>query len=67
MLVSGGGGFGDPLERNAELVARDVADGMVSMQAAARDYGVIVDPITFKVDAEATAKLRDEPRSKRQA
>jgi N-methylhydantoinase B len=64
MFVSGGGGFGDPLEREPERVARDVERGMVSIEAAARDYGVIVDPKTFKVNAEATAKLR-QPDAKR--
>ena len=58
MFVSGGGGFGDPREREPERVARDVEQGMVSIEAAARDYAVIVDPKTFKVNAEATAKLR---------
>ena len=60
MFVSGGGGFGDPRERDPERVARDVEQGMVSIEAAARDYAVIVDPITFKVNAEATAKLREK-------
>jgi N-methylhydantoinase B len=58
MFVSGGGGFGAPREREAELVARDVANGMVSLEAAARDYAVIVDPVTFRVDVDATARLR---------
>jgi N-methylhydantoinase B len=58
MFVSGGGGFGDPRERDVERVAGDVADGVVSIEAAARDYGVIVDPVSFKVDVAATAKLR---------
>ncbi len=35
----GGGGFGDPLDRDRALVARDVADGVVSSEAAARVYG----------------------------
>ena len=60
MFVSGGGGFGDPRERDPERVARDVEQGMVSIEAAARDYAVIVDPITFKVNAETTAKLREK-------
>ena len=59
MFISGGGGFGDPKERDPELVARDVAQRMVSVEAAAREYGVAVDPATFKVNAEATAKLRN--------
>ena len=61
MFISGGGGFGDPRERDPELVARDVAQGVVSIEAAAREYAVIVDPVSFKVDTEATAKLRQTP------
>jgi N-methylhydantoinase B len=38
-LTAGGGGFGDPRERSPEAVARDVAEGLVSPQAAARHYG----------------------------
>ncbi len=58
MFISGGGGCGDPHAREPELVARDVEQGVVSVEAAARDYAVIVDPVTLKVDAQATAKLR---------
>jgi N-methylhydantoinase B len=38
-LTAGGGGYGDPRERSPEVVARDVAEGLVSPQAAARHYG----------------------------
>ena len=41
---AGGGGFGDPAERNPNDVARDVRDGAVSREAAARDYGIEVTP-----------------------
>jgi N-methylhydantoinase B/oxoprolinase/acetone carboxylase alpha subunit len=58
MFVSGGGGFGDPMQRDPELVARDVQQGMVSAEAATRDYGLIIDPVSFKVDTGATARLR---------
>lgn len=39
----GGGGYGDPLEREAECVVNDVNNGKVSRGAAAEEYGVIVD------------------------
>ncbi|KUO73826.1 MAG: hypothetical protein APF81_20935 [Desulfosporosinus sp. BRH_c37] len=55
---SGGGGFGNPLERPAEKVAKDVHDGLVSFKSAKEDYGVVVDPLTFEVDTVATSKLR---------
>lgn len=41
--LPGGGGMGDPRERDPALVARDVADGLVSPEAAARDYGFVTD------------------------
>jgi N-methylhydantoinase B len=57
MLVSGGGGFGDPSGRDPELVAADVRAGIVTPEAAARDYGAIVDT-SGAVDAAATTRLR---------
>ncbi|GAA3101211.1 hydantoinase B/oxoprolinase family protein [Pseudonocardia yunnanensis] len=57
--TGGGGGFGDPFTREPESVARDVRNGFVSVQAAARDYGVVIDADTFTVDAAATARLRE--------
>jgi N-methylhydantoinase B len=57
-FVQGGCGVGNPLERPAELVAKDVRDGLVSVECAARDYGVVVDPETFRVDEEKTRSLR---------
>ena len=56
--TGGGGGYGDPRERDPELIARDVRNGFVSVAAAERDYGVVIDPATFTVDADATAGLR---------
>jgi N-methylhydantoinase B/oxoprolinase/acetone carboxylase alpha subunit len=38
---AGGGGYGDPRERPRELVDRDVAEGLISPEAAARDYGYV--------------------------
>jgi N-methylhydantoinase B len=54
----GGGGYGSPLERPAELVAEDVRQGYVSIAAAADDYGVVIDPATLAIDRAATEKLR---------
>jgi N-methylhydantoinase B len=56
--TGGGGGYGDPLERDPERVAADVRNGFVSVEAAGREYGVVVDPSTFEVDAAATVRLR---------
>lgn len=54
----GGGGYGNPLERDPELVAVDVIDGYVSLESARDDYGVIIDPATGEVDVEETNKSR---------
>lgn len=56
-LTSGGGaGYGDPLTRVPELVARDVAKGTVSEAAAASEYGVVMRGA--EADLAATAALR---------
>ena len=52
----GGGGFGDPFERDPGLVLGDVQEGFVSLEAAEREYGVVVGE--GAVDADATAALR---------
>ena len=41
IMTPGGGGFGDPLDRSAELVLEDVKEGYVSPDSARRDYGVV--------------------------
>ena len=56
--TGGGGGWGDPFERDPAAVADDVRNGFVSVEAARRDYGVVVDAATFAVDEAATAELR---------
>ena len=54
----GGGGWGDPFSRPPELVLRDVRDEVVSVEAAARDYGVVIGANGRSIDTEATAELR---------
>ncbi len=61
MLSGGGGGWGDPLERDPELVLDDVLDEIVSPEAARSEYGVVFvvqDDGTVSVDASATSKQR---------
>jgi N-methylhydantoinase B len=58
--AAGGGGYGNPLEREPEMVVSDVMEGYVSIEAARKDYGVVIDPKTFKVDMEETKKLRGQ-------
>lgn len=56
----GGGGWGDPLERDPKMVLEDVLDEYVSVEGAESDYGVVIDRKTLKVDEEATTKLREK-------
>jgi N-methylhydantoinase B len=67
---AGGGGLGDPLDRDPGLVLQDVVDGYVSIERAAKDYGVVVraidpDLCLYEVDYPATDALRRELRSVR--
>jgi N-methylhydantoinase B len=57
--AAGGGGYGNPLERDLEMVESDVIEGYVSVGRARQDYGVIIDPKSMKVDEEASRKLKD--------
>lgn len=65
----GGGGYGDPLLRDPELVREDVQEGWVSEWAARELYGVAlsgsVEQLDLAVDAAATAALRDRIRAER--
>jgi len=61
----GPGGWGDPLERDPSHVLRDVRNELVGLASAREDYGVILDPATWKMDAAATAALRAELRARR--
>jgi len=54
----GGGGVGDPLDREIEKVRWDALNEYISVQAARGIYGVVIDPKTFEVDEEATKSLR---------
>ncbi|MCP5149528.1 MAG: hydantoinase B/oxoprolinase family protein [Ectothiorhodospiraceae bacterium] len=57
MEMPGGAGYGSPLEREPALVALDVRDGLVSREAAERDYRVVLDA-SGAVDETATRRLR---------
>lgn len=58
---AGGGGYGDPFERDPAAVRRDVAAGIVSRRAAREDYGVVLadGPSGIAVDEEETAAVRE--------
>ncbi|MCP4330172.1 MAG: methylhydantoinase [Alphaproteobacteria bacterium] len=54
----GGGGYGDPIRRDPEMVALDVRRGYYTIEDAAELFGVALDPATLAVDAPATAIRR---------
>jgi len=58
LITPGGGGWGDPLERDVELVRLDVLRRLVSAESAHRDYGVVIQADTGEVDHKATEVLR---------
>lgn len=63
ILTPGGGGWGDPLARVPEWVRLDVQRGLVSLESARDDYGVVLHAVAdlrrgFEVDVAATASLR---------
>ena len=62
-ITWGGGGWGDPLQRDPALVALEVRRGLVTAEGARR-YGVVLDD-NGAVDAETTAKLRESMRGAR--
>ncbi len=57
-ISAGGGGYGDPLERDPQAVERDVQYGYVSIEKAKQDYGVIIEPGSLKLNLDATQRLR---------
>ena len=66
-IAMGGGGYGDPIERDPERVLRDVIAGVVTVEHAALRYGAVIDPAAMTLDAEATARRREAIRAERRA
>ena len=64
-VIAGGGGWGDALERDADLVLNDARNEIISVETARLDYGVVIDAGTWAVDGAATDKLRDAMRTAR--
>ncbi len=60
LRTGGGGGLGNPLERDEKDVLQDVRNGYVSLSSAEHDYGVVIDSSALTVDRQATAKKRKE-------
>jgi N-methylhydantoinase B len=69
---AGGGGLGDPLDRDPHSVCEDVTDGYVSIGRALKDYGVVVNEIDadlaeYEVDPDATERERERIRTERES
>ena len=63
--LGGGGGRGNPLDRDTRLVLQDVINGYVSLEGAKEDYGVVFDPgNNMAVDDRKTEELRARRRGK---
>lgn len=58
LITSGAGGWGDPLERDPQMVLRDVRDEKVSVKRAREAYGVVINEAAMEVDIAETEKLR---------
>lgn len=56
LQTAGGGGYGDPLQRDAQRVLDDVLNGFVTIAGAERDYGVVIR--NGGIDSAATSNLR---------
>lgn len=61
LRTAGAGGHGDPFQRDPDAVLRDVTTGLVSVESAASDYGVVID--NGAIDAGATTRCRSGQRS----
>ena len=64
LITSGGGGWGDPLERDPKLVLKDVRDEKVSVKRAREAYGVVINETAMEVDVAETDKLRKQMEGK---
>ncbi|HTS92847.1 MAG TPA: hydantoinase B/oxoprolinase family protein [Stellaceae bacterium] len=64
-VLAGGGGWGDPLERDPAAVLKDVRNELLSPAKALADYGVAIDPAALTVDLAQTQRRREEMRRAR--
>lgn len=58
MYLGGGGGYGSPLKRSPEKVCAEVISGLLTVEKAKDDYGVVIHPDHLQVDMQATEQLR---------
>jgi len=69
IFIPGGGGWGDPQERPLDLISRDVEEGFVSKERAAKDYEVAfkIAQSKLQIDLKKTAEIRERGRKNRKA
>jgi N-methylhydantoinase B/oxoprolinase/acetone carboxylase alpha subunit len=65
MAIGGGAGIGDPIDRDPELILRDIEDGLATVEVAERVYRVAIDRERFKIDYGKTKKLREKEKRDR--
>ncbi|MCF7790425.1 MAG: hydantoinase B/oxoprolinase family protein [Victivallales bacterium] len=58
LQTAGGGGNGNPFEREASRVLNDFKQGFISIQRAKKEYGAVIDPDSLTVDKEKTDNIR---------
>lgn len=57
-IMASGGGWGDPLERDPELVLRDVRNDVYTINYVRSEFGVVINPDTLEIDVKASEELR---------
>lgn len=65
IVTAGGGGWGDPLDRDPEKVRWDYLEEYISLETAREEYGVILNPNPLEIDKEGTERLRKRLRQER--
>ena len=58
-VAGGGGGYGEPYLRPAEHVVTEVKNGILSLNKAKEDYGIVLNPDTYEVNQPETRRLRE--------
>jgi N-methylhydantoinase B len=62
--TAGSGGYGNAMERELELVQRDIINEKISIKSAEHDFGVVIDQLTHELDKDATWKVRSNRKTK---
>lgn len=65
ICTAGGGGWGDPFDREPDKVLDDVKDGFVSMNGAMENYGVVINPTSMLIDQNGTKITREQLKTRR--